>query len=92
MEQVQTGFDRPLPLEELARTLGYEPHYLSRLEITFTESLNRYRVAQSCQMLRERDWPVTLIAGQCGYGSIRNFNKAFKGLTPREYRQQTQRV
>lgn len=66
-----------------------------RLGVTFTESLNRYRVAQSCQMLRERDWPVTRIAGQCGYGSIRNFNKAFKaitGLTPRQYRQQTQRV
>lgn len=100
MEQVQAGFDRPLTLEELARTLGYEPHYLSRLVhqrlgVTFTEYLNCYRVAQSCQMLRERDWPVTRIAGQCGYGSIRNFNKAFKavtGLTPREYRQQAQRV
>lgn len=43
----------------------------------------------------ERDWPVTRIAGQCGYSSIRNFNKAFKavtGLTPREYRQQAQRM
>lgn len=96
MEQVQAGFDQPLTLEGLARTMGYEPHYLSRLVrqrlgVTFTEYLNRYRVALSCQMLRERDWPITRIAGQCGYGSLRNFNKAFKaitGLTPRQYRQQ----
>ena len=85
LEQVQTNFDHPLTLGALAEELGYEPHSLSRLVrqrlgMSFTDHLNQYRVAQSCQMLRERDWSITRIAGQCGYGSIRNFNKAFKAV------------
>lgn len=60
---------------------------------SFTQFLNRVRVAHACKLLSESDKPVTEIAYEVGYNSIANFNRRFlevKHLTPRDYRKQSQ--
>jgi len=56
---------------------------------SFTQFLNRVRVAHACRLLSESDEPVTEIAYKVGYNNIANFNRRFlesKNLTPSEYR------
>ena len=58
---------------------------------SFTQFLNRVRVAHACRLLSESDKPVTEIAYRVGYNNIANFNRRFlesKNLTPSDYRKQ----
>ncbi|NKB33551.1 MAG: helix-turn-helix domain-containing protein [Pseudomonadales bacterium] len=76
-------------LRELVnKSLGYR---------NFNALLNEYRIKDACEMLSdsERDQsPILTIALSVGYQSIAPFNQAFKelkGVTPTEFRKQSQR-
>ena len=56
---------------------------------SFTQFLNRVRVAHACRLLSESDRPITDIAFTVGFNNIANFNRRFlesKKLTPSDYR------
>ena len=86
-------YREPITLTSVADALGYSPTHLSHLfadkfKIGFSKFILNMRLEDAKKMLRG-DKSVTQIALDCGFGSIRNFKRAFKdatGKTPSEYR------
>lgn len=82
-----------ITLTGVAKALGYEPHYLSRyfhsrIPMNFAQYVNLYRVSTAETLLRNTDLPITEIAVQSGFQSIRNFNRVYlecTGHTPKEF-------
>ena len=93
-EYITRNLTEDITLEDVSQTLGYEYHYVSRLfhdlfHMNFKEYLNLYRFQYACDMLNGTDKSITDIAVECGFQSIRNFNRVFKnfsGITPGEFR------
>jgi AraC-like DNA-binding protein/mannose-6-phosphate isomerase-like protein (cupin superfamily) len=91
---VENNYESECNLQSLSRALGYNEAYLSRYfkEITgisYTSYVNRYRVSKACYLLRNTDKTILECSGDCGYRSLRNFNRNFKsmiGKSPNEYR------
>ena len=96
IEHVTQNIGRDISMRELADELGYEYHYLSFLfndcfGMNFKSFVNALRYEVACRLLSDRNKDVNQISDECGFGSIRNFNRVFKkmsGLTPREFRSQ----
>ena len=88
------NLSKDIDLKGTAEFMNYEYHYFSSLfnqsfAMNFKDFLNRLRIEKACELLREDENSVTNIAQYCGFGSIRNFNRAFKkvcGCTPCEYK------
>ena len=69
----------------------FEVRFKSALNRTPLAELNRLRIDRARQLLRETDWPVKAIAGECGYRYLEGFHAAFRridGRTPGEFRRQ----
>ncbi len=83
-----------ITLLKAAQTLGYEYHYFSALfhscfRMNFKEFVNIFRYAYATEMLSDKTKNISYIAVECGFQSIRSFNRVFKklsGKTPGEYR------
>lgn len=82
-------------LENAAAALRYDYGYLSKyfmknIGTSFNDYVNRRRVSDAVYMLAGgEEGGIGKIALECGYGSIRSFNRNFKkicGKTPKEYR------
>lgn len=86
--------DENLSLEMIAQHVGISRCYFSRCfkiysGYSLTEYINRKRVQKAEKMLKETDKSITEISMECGYGSVRNFNRVYKRLTgdiPQNYR------
>lgn len=91
---VEKNYDKECSLSALGATLGYNSAYLSRYfgeatGMSFTSCVNRYKISRACYLLRNTDKSVLECAYECGYRSLRNFNRNFKailGATPLQYR------
>ena len=83
-------------LKDVAKKLGYDYAYLSKLfkrkiTLPFNDYVNVLRVNKSKALLLGSDKSVTEIAGECGYSSLRSFDRAFfllENITPTDYRKQ----
>ena len=93
-EFVENNYDKQCDLKTLGNALGYNGTYLSRFfhdvtNISYTSYVNRYKIGKACYLLKNTDKTVLECAYECGYLSIRNFNRNFKsvvGNSPKEYR------
>lgn len=93
-EFVEKNYNKDCSLESLSADTGFSYHYLSRyfrnsVSITFNTYVNLYRISKACYMLNNTDCTVIQCALECGYTSLRSFNRNFKlctNLTPIEYR------
>ncbi len=73
---------------------GYNYSYVSKLfkkklGITFNQYVNLLRIQKSEDKLTSTSMNITEIAYECGYNSLRVFNRRFReilGMTPSEYR------
>lgn len=91
---LQRNFRQPLTLNQAAAATGTSPNYLSalfskQLRISFHTLLNAMRLNHALDMLRHSDLPVTEICYDCGFSSLRTFNRVFMdsfGMTPRQLR------
>ena len=91
---LQRNFRQPLTLNQAAAATGTSPNYLSalfskQLRISFHTLLNAMRLNHALDMLRHSDLPVTDICYDCGFSSLRTFNRVFMdsfGMTPRQLR------
>lgn len=91
---VQSNYMRDCSLHSLAEHISYHEVYLSRYfkkctGLTFSEYVNRCRVNEGAYILRNSQKKILDIAYDCGFESLRSFNRNFKaimGTTPNRYR------
>ena len=91
---IQQHYREDLTLQDLADHLGYSRLYLYRyinksLKLSFPDLIHEHRICQAIYLLEHTEMPVSEVAYDCGYRSLRSFNRCFKqiaGKTPREYR------
>ncbi|MBQ2735725.1 MAG: AraC family transcriptional regulator [Clostridia bacterium] len=91
---VEGNFNHDCTLTALANATSYHYVYLSKFfkqftGISFTEYVTRYRVNESCYLLKNSGQTILQTAMDCGFDSLRSFNRNFKstvGMTPSQYR------
>jgi len=82
-----------ITLEQAAGEIGLHPSYLSRIfkeevQATFSEYLNKVRIAAACKLLESGQYSIKEISGQVGFATHNYFFKVFKelnGITPHAY-------
>ncbi|HZX29036.1 MAG TPA: AraC family transcriptional regulator [Telluria sp.] len=90
LDWIQANLGHPLRVEQAAAhahvTAGAFSRYFRReTGRTFTEYVNTARCLLARRLLLETDKPVALIAGECGFATLSNFNQQFRrreGCTP----------
>jgi AraC-like DNA-binding protein len=91
---VESNLSASCTLGDLAESTGYEYSYLSKLfkktvGISFNTYVNHCRLSRACYLLENTDLPVLACAMECGYSSLRSFNRNFKihlQVTPSEFK------
>lgn len=86
------NYKSPLTLDKLSRELFISRHHISHLfsekiKIGFNDFINQLRVKDACKRM-EKGERITQAALECGFSSIRTFNRAFlkeMGKSPTEY-------
>ena len=87
-----------LTIESIARELGVNVRQLStdfrkKYGLKLVEFIGNIRAEQADTMLKHSKLRISEIAGICGYGSLRNFNRSFRErfqMSPRDFRQQNE--
>lgn len=96
---IRKHYQEDLTLQQMADQLGYSRLYLSRyinryLKQSFPDLIHEHRISQAIYLLENTKMPVSAVAYDCGYASLRSFNRCFRriaGKTPREYREETEK-
>lgn len=83
---IEENYSKNITLKTLADDLSYEYHYLSRiltksLRVPFRTLLNQCRCERAKDMITSTDLPLSVIAINCGFQSIRSFNRIFYDMT-----------
>lgn len=94
---IESKYQQPLTLEDLARRVHLSPGHLSRsfssaMGMSMVSFIHRLRVEEACRLLRGTAEPITRIAAAVGYEEIAYFSRCFRqqlGLSPRQYREQS---
>ncbi len=89
---ISENFKENITLEKTALYVGVSPEHLSRVlnsngKRGFSEILNSLRVYEARTLIERRNVPISEIALESGFGSIRNFNRIFQkhfGCKPSE--------
>ena len=82
---IAENFKSNISLKEIAKEKGYNYQYLSRtfnryMNMNFKKMLNFYRIHQAFAMLQDTDLPISRIAFECGFKSIRSFNQVCRDV------------
>lgn len=96
---VESNYDKDCSLERLSAETTYSYSYLSRyfkntVGISFNSYVNRYRISRACYILENSACTILQCALECGYNSLRSFNRNFMSVvsvSPKEYREQTKK-
>jgi AraC-like DNA-binding protein len=93
---IRENYFKQISLKKISKVARMSPNSFSRYfkkncGAGFVEYLNRVRTNKACYLLRETKYHVKVIASECGFASISNFNKHFRkieGVSPCFYREQ----
>jgi|GEM_PF-5255412 len=91
---VKNHYQSSLSVEMVANLMHFTPNYVgavfkSKMKISLNDYINKFRVSQSMQLLRDPSLSINDVAKMCGYENTPYFHKIFKrlaGVTPGEYR------
>ena len=91
--QLNRDYDKPIRLEEIARTSGMSPsafcrYFREKSGKTMIAYVNELRIGYACKLLLAGEMTISQICYECGYNNISNFNRQFKKITrfiPTEY-------
>ncbi len=91
---VENNYNKDCSLEALSAATSYHYVYLSKYfkrctGLSFTDYVNRYRISEACHILQNTDRTILQTAYDCGFDSLRSFNRNFKNImavTPSEYK------
>ena len=94
IRHVQTRFDGPLKITDLAARAGLSPYQFDQrirriFQITAGQFIHRVRMDAAVRRLRETKDPIAQIALDCGYSDQSAFTRQFRqtvGLSPTEFR------
>ena len=94
LDWIHGGIAGELPVEEAAAIACVSPAAFSRFfrretGKAYSDYIRAIRCSAVCLQLRKTERPVALIAQECGFANLSNFNRQFlaeTGLTPRQYR------
>lgn len=94
VEYIKENYSYEITLSELAQLIPMSEGQFSRvfkhtMKMSPIQYLMRYRILQSCRLLRDTDKKVGEIANLSGFNNISYFNRVFLqtiGCTPKEYR------
>lgn len=83
-----------ISLDTISKALGINKHHISHLlsdnlNVNFSTYISELRINHACKLIKTTNMSITSISMECGFGSIRNFNRVFmkiKGTTPGEYK------
>ncbi|GEM01626.1 AraC-like ligand binding domain-containing protein [Halolactibacillus halophilus] len=93
---VEDHYDKSCSLKAISTLLGYDYAYISQVfkqmtSLSFTDYLNQYRIYQARNKLTHSGLTITEISRQCGYETLRTFNRNFlkyTNMTASDYRKQ----
>ena len=93
-ERLHEGFREPIRMRDLAREAGVHPVHLARVfrrmeKRTPGEYQQRLQVRAACELLRDLEWPLAVIAAECGFADQSHFTRVFRrmtGTTPAQFR------
>lgn len=82
-QAILEDISKPWTLADAAAVVNLEPTYFSKffrctVGLTYTSWLRRVRVQRATQLLRRQNLPITQVAFEVGYGSLRAFQRAFR--------------
>lgn len=91
---IQKNLGKPLTVADAAAlvhvsTSAFGRFFRRELGKSYTNYINDMRCSEACLRLRGSDQPVAVIALDCGFQTLSNFNQQFKrrtGTTPRAFR------
>ena len=91
---VENHYKEPITLQEVADYMGFNTFYFTRffkknMGITFITFLNDYRLNKAKWILLNEEIPVTEVAENSGFSSVKTFHHLFKeamGISPLKYR------
>lgn len=90
---VSEHYRENITLEDMARALGYERHYISRcfhthLSKNFKQFVNEYRINYAKHLIATSagQMSMTEIAFASGFQSVRNFNRVYRSIEGTEPR------
>lgn len=95
LDYCQKNYTDNITLDSVAANVHISKSYVSHIfanniKMNFRDYLNSLRISKALKLLRQdANLPITEISQQCGFQSIRTFNRAFKsvtGHTPKAYR------
>lgn len=92
---VEENYNGDCSLDALSKNTSYHYVYLSKFfkkctGISFTDYVNRYRISEACYLLQNSQSTILQTAFDCGFDSLRSFNRNFKnimGVTPSAYQE-----
>jgi len=96
---IEAHYDEKITIGQAAGIAGMSPYHFCRVfkhavGRTFMEYVHLFRVGKAEELIRDTDWPITLIAEKSGFGTIHYLDELFKryrGCTPMQFRKQTSR-
>ncbi|MBQ4527376.1 MAG: helix-turn-helix transcriptional regulator [Clostridia bacterium] len=82
VEWIYKNIGEKITLDDASKEFGISKRSLTslfknRLTITFNDFLSGIRVEKAKNMLLKNELTITQIAYECGFGSVRNFNRVF---------------
>ena len=85
-DRLHEGFREPLRMRDLAREAGVHPVHLARVfrkieQRTPGEYQQRLQVRAACELLHDPEWPLVVIAAECGFTDQSHFTRVFRKLT-----------
>ena len=91
---IENHYKEECSLSDLAKALEYDYSYLSKffaqsVGISFNDYVRQVRISEACYLLRNGDTSVLEISRDCGFQSLRSFNRNFleyTGVAPLAYR------
>lgn len=98
IKYIENNYMEKITIEDISAELGLsKSHFMkffrNTMGTTFTQYLNDYRLTMASRLLVSSDSSILDIAAEAGFENLSHFNRLFKkrfGVTPREYRRETQ--
>lgn len=92
---IDNNIDKDISVNAIAESIGINRSYLTRifkeiLNITPQEYIKQFRINRGALLLQNPNIKITVVARSVGYSDSMTFSKlfkAYKGMTPSEYRQ-----